>query len=156
MHSNRQLCWCRWTPSVMRMIRLLYVEAGRGRRGRGVKKSLADLALQKVEDFLLHVVSAECTVFLPPPLLSPSLCNANTHVPVNTLQGLANPRMLVEGDEIKGCSAELAGALIRKREINKELFSSLNTYSCLYSILWVSACLKCEKGISVFFFLVNK
>lgn len=52
----------------MRMIRLLYVEAGRGRRcGGGVKKSLVDVALQKVEDFLLHVVSAECTVVLPPP-----------------------------------------------------------------------------------------
>lgn len=127
----------------MRMIRLLYVEAGRGWRSvvGGVKKSLADVALQKVEDFLLRVVSAECTVVLPPSF-PPALCNANTHVRVNTLQGLANPRTLVEADEIKGRSAELAGALIRKREINKELFSSLNMYSCLHSSLGVSACLK--------------
>ena len=52
------------------------------------------------------------------PLLSPSPCNANTHVRVNTRQCLANARTLVEGDEIKGRSGELAGAFIRKREIS--------------------------------------
>lgn len=151
MHSNRQLCWCRWTPSVMRMIRLLYVEAGRGRRcGGGLKNPWQTWRFRRWKIFCCMLFQLSAQSFSPPP--SPSLCNANTHVPVNTLQGLANPRMLVEGDEIKGRSAELAGALIRKREINKELFSSLNTYSCLYSILWVSACLKCEKrNFCVFF-----
>lgn len=39
------------------------------------------------EDFLLRVVSAECTVSLPPPF--PLLSATQTRV--NALQGLANP-----------------------------------------------------------------
>lgn len=48
----------------MRMIRLLYVEAVEGRQK---KKNAGRLhASEGGEDFLLDVVSAECTISLPP------------------------------------------------------------------------------------------
>lgn len=60
----------------MRMIRLLYVEAG-GEGGR--KKSIGRLdASEGGEDFLLDVVSAECTISLPPSF-SISLQHKHTH-----------------------------------------------------------------------------
>lgn len=50
----------------MRMIRLLYVEAGGEKGGEEKKKRAGRLdASEGGEDFLLDVVSAECTISLP-------------------------------------------------------------------------------------------
>ena len=75
----------------MRMIRLLYVEAGggkergpeeKGKKKKGKKrKALADLTLQKVEKiFLLDVVSAECTISPLPSLFRRLSAAQNTHI----------------------------------------------------------------------------